>query len=174
MNINFTDDNGVQRNISDEITIDTKTFEVVDIYENSVRALDCMYRLTTECDYYENDLPITFKLPSEDKFDLFVKFLIQNVKKVGDTFTNDLTDELITSVVNSNAFGEYKGLVLQTIGNLHLYKKIYKMINHTHWIISLDWLNVEVILIFNLKTLEAQLQSSKYKIRKNNSKYRIF
>ncbi len=123
MNINFTDDNGVQRNISDEITIDTKTFEVVDIYENSVRALDCMYRLTTECDYYENDLPITFKLPSEDKFDLFVKFLIQNVKKVGDTFTNDLTDELITSVVNSNAFGEYKGLVLQTIGNLHLYKK---------------------------------------------------
>ncbi|MFW3405627.1 hypothetical protein ACN9JU_01940 [Aliarcobacter butzleri] len=133
MESDFTDKDGNVRNLSDDtVFIDSKTIGIVDFDDINVRVDDCLYRLNKKDNCIENN-PIEFNLPSNTKVDLFVKFLMKNIDKKqneDEELNEDLTDPFISSVVNSNAFGDNKGFVSQTIGKLILFNHNNMNINN--------------------------------------------
>lgn len=124
MEIDFIDSNGIKRNLSkDKVIIENKDIKVCDFDDIYVRAEDCLYSLTqqNECN---DDIPIEFKIPSNDKINMFVKFIdgmiSKNLTEDGQ-YDMDLTDTLISTVINSNAFGLQTDFVTQTIGKLTIF-----------------------------------------------------
>lgn len=121
MESDFTDKDGNVRNLSDDtVIIGDETIGIVDFDDISVRVDDCLYRLNKKDNCIENN-PIEFNLPSTTKVDKFVKFLMNNIDRKqneDESFNEDLTDDLISTVINSNAFGLETSFVSQTIGKL--------------------------------------------------------
>lgn len=124
MESNFTDKDGNVRNLSDDtVVIDDKTIGIVDFDDINVRVDDCLYRLNKKDNCIENN-PIEFNLPSNTKVDMFIEFLMNNIDRKqneDEDLNENLTKPIVSTVINSNAFGLQTSFVSQTIGKLILF-----------------------------------------------------
>ena len=121
VNKDFKDSDGKKRNLSkDTVIIDSKNITLVDMDDTSVRAEDCLYKLTQSNNCNSN--PINYVIPSNDKIDLFVDFIDRLIdRKINDDGTYDYdisTHPIVSTVIQSNAFGLETDFVCKTLGKL--------------------------------------------------------
>ena len=133
VNKDFTDNENKKRNLlKDVIIIDNEKVTLVDIADTSVRAEDCLYRLNqpNKC----NSNPINYVIPADDKIDLFVDFLDRMIdRKINDdgVYNRNITSRLVSTVINSNAFGFQTNFVAETVGKLLIEKHNKLKIQYT-------------------------------------------
>lgn len=116
----FKDSDNKKRNLSkDTVIINGKDITLVDMDDTSVRAEDCLYRLTQPNNCNSN--PINYVLPRNNKIDMFVDFLDRMIdRKINydGVYDDDITSPIVSTVINSNAFGFQTDFVCKTLGKL--------------------------------------------------------